>query len=107
MVEKNASHNAEIAIRDEEIALLKSDRACPLPLLEKKIASLESEVNKFKHTAIVDLIGEGAVRENKRPRTNNTPKSGLAILHMHNQKMVQVKQEKNAAETTLKSVRQE
>mmetsp|Transcript_38975 Transcript_38975/g.70205 ORF Transcript_38975/g.70205 Transcript_38975/m.70205 type:complete len:187 (-) Transcript_38975:104-664(-) len=47
------------------------------------------------------------IRVNKRPRTENVSRSNLAILHEQNQKMVQVKTEKSAAETTLMSVREE
>lgn len=43
----------------------------------------------------------------KRQRTGDTLKSNLAIQHEQNQKIVQVKEEKVAAETALKDVRED
>ena len=58
----------------------------------------------------VDLTSEESEPVSKRPRTEET-KSNLAIMHeqnqQHTQRLVQVKQEKNAAEATLETVRGE
>ena len=88
--------NQVIASKDKEIALLK-----------------EALKNSKEKVETIDLTsGEGTEESNKRPRTDGTtPKSNLALLHeqnkKHHQRLVQVKQEKNAAETALEGVRGE
>ena len=73
---------------------------------DKKIVSLESEVKNAKKIDIdiVNLASKGIECANKQPRAGNTPKIILVILHKQNKKLVQVKQEKNAAMITLNSV---
>ena len=81
--------------KDEEIASLK-----------ERVATLEANLKRCKPVDLVDLTNE---RENKRPRTESytASTSNLAIRNEQNHKMVQLKQEKNEAVTTLQNVREE
>ena len=85
---------SKIASKDEEIASFKNALKAPLEQLKMIIDT-------------VDLTGGETGRLNKRARTENMPTSSLAIQHELNQNMVRVKQEKNAAETSLRSVQKE
>ena len=85
----------EISNKDREISSLKAAVRGPLKQLKK----LEMIVNA------VDMTNDESEPDNKRPRTE--PKSMHSIVHEQNQKLVQVKQEKLAAETSLESVRGE
>ena len=88
----------EIFSKDREIASLKAAVRGPLKQLKK----LELIVNA------VDMTSDEGEPNSKRPRTEiNAPKSMHAIMHEQNQKLVQVKQEKIAAETNLKNERGE
>lgn len=84
-----------------------------LNVKSQEIALLKESLKHSKHKVeTIDLTnGEGTVQSNKRPRTDDTPKSSLAALHeqnqKHSQRLVQIKQEKNDAETALEGVRGE
>ncbi len=90
---------AEIAKRDGKIASLEAELKSPAKLVEKilagkdeKIAALKSELTNSKPIIdTVDLTTAEAERASKRPRTGGTQKSGIAILHEQNQKIVHVK----------------
>ena len=84
----------EIFRKDREIASLKAAVRGPLKQLKK----LELIVNA------VDMTSDEAEPNSKRPRTENAPKSMHAIIHEQNQKLVQVKQEKIAAEGEKEAV---
>jgi len=93
--------------KEDEVAMLRAK----LEALEKvtttkdeEIASLKESLKNSKPIDVVDLID---TTSSKQARTEDTPKSGLAIQHEQNQRIVQVKEEKVAAETSLKSVREE
>ena len=82
-----------IAKKDEEIASLK-----------------DSLVNSKSTIDTVDLIADDSeLNNNKRPRTDNSPKKSLAsiLLDEKSQKLVQVKQEKISVETSLENERGE
>ena len=101
------SKDAVIAKKDREIAKK-----------EKRITSLEAALRlQFQQIeTIIDPIDltteEDTEPPNKRARLEEeTPKSALALQHEQNQqysqRLVQVKQEKNAAEANLQDVREE
>ena len=73
---------------------------------DKKIVFMESEVKNAKKIDIdiVNFTSKGIEWADKQPRAGNTPKIILVILRRQNKKLVQVKQEKNAAMITLNSV---
>jgi Ran GTPase-activating protein (RanGAP) involved in mRNA processing and transport len=90
------------------------------------IASLNNEVEKKKReisslkAAIgasmeqlrmivdpIDLTDDGSEPKAKRPRIESTAKSSLAIMHEHNQQLVQVKQEKTVISGSLRTVTEE
>ena len=86
--------NNEIREKDEEFASLKESLKNSKPIIDT-----------------VDLTSGESEPVSKRPRTEDTTKSNLAIMHEqnqhHTQRLVQVKKEKNAAEATLETVRGE
>ena len=93
---------ANIALRDKEIAT-KDQR------IDFMKAAIRSPMEQLRNIIDpVDLTRDENEPSNKRSRTGGTAISSLAIMHQqnmeHNQKMVQVKQEKNVTETNLKSV---
>ena len=110
-----ARNRNEIALKDQQIASLKTDLESPQKLLENLFAKKNDEIDSLKARLdntkpiidTVDLTSEENGRANKRPRRENAAKSSLAILHEGNQNMVQVKREKNAAEASLRSVQDE
>ena len=71
---------------------------------DKEIAILKESLKNSKSIDVVDLTDTTSY---ERPRTEDTPKSALAIQHEQNQKMVKVKEEKIAAETALEDVRED
>ena len=82
-----------IAQKDEEIASLKDSLVNSKPIIDT-----------------VDLTADDSeLNNNKRPRTDDSPKKSLAsvLLDEKSQKLVQVKQEKNDVETSLENVRGE
>ena len=93
---------ANIALRDKEIAT-KDQR------IDFMKAAIRSPMEQLRNIIDpVDLTRDENEHSNKRSRTGGTAISSLAIMHQqnmeHNQKMVQVKQEKNVTEINLKSV---
>jgi gas vesicle protein len=55
----------------------------------------------------IDLTDDGSEPKAKRPRIESTAKSSLAMMHEHNQQLVQVKQEKTVIAESLRTVTEE
>jgi Ran GTPase-activating protein (RanGAP) involved in mRNA processing and transport len=75
---------------------------------DREIASLNAAVDAAagRGPDIVDLTKEDETEPTaKRPCTNTAGKSNLAIMHEHNQKLVQVKQEKTVIEENLRTAK--
>jgi len=104
---KNAEEKKEREAQKEEIAKLR----VKLKILEGVITAKDEEIaslkESFKNSKPIDVVDMTDNTSSKKARTEDTPKSGLAVQHEQNQKMVKVKEEKVAAETSLKSVREE
>ena len=102
------SENLSRSAKEEEIAILqaKLKKAVEEVITSKdeEIASLKESLKNSKPIDVIDLTD---TTSSKLPRTENTPKSALAIQHEQNQKMVKVKEEKIAAETALEDVRED
>jgi len=109
-----AKKDEELEDKDVEIKLLKKESAKKdrdLAKKDKQITSLKAAV-RGQLQQPVDLTNEDNNEPaNKRARTEDTPKSALAIQHEQNQqysqRLVQVKQEKNTAEANLNEAREE
>ena len=94
----------------KQFAMLKWSIAMKDKELEDKDAEIASLKESLKNSKPIDIVDLTDTTSSKRPRTEDTPdaaKSGLAIQHEQNQRIVQVKEEKVAAETSLMSVREE
>ena len=102
--EKKASRS----VKEEEIAILRAKlKALEVVITTKdeEIASLKESLKNSKPIDVIDLTD--TTSSTKRLRTEDSPKSALAIQHEQNQKMVKVKEEKIAAETALEDVRED
>jgi len=93
---------------EQEIAMLSAknnELEKAITTKNEEIASLKKSLKNSKPINVVDLVD---TTTSKHARTEeDTPKSNLAIQHEQNQKIVQVKEEKVAAETALKDVRED
>ena len=104
-----------IAMKGEEIVANKDSE------IEKRdniIAKKDEEISSLKELLLnskptidtVDLtVDDSELNNNKRPRTDDSPKKSLAsiLLDEKSQKLVQVKQEKIVAETTLEDTKED
>jgi len=95
------SIRADLKSKREENDLLKS----AITRKDEEIASLKKSLKNSKPIDAVDLTD--TKKSSKRPRTEDTTKSALAIQHEQNMKMVKVKEEKVAVETALEDVRED
>ena len=106
-----------IAMKDEEIAdnvvkaMVKQDRI--IAQKDEEISSLKELLLNSNSKPIIDTVDltadDSELINNKRPRTDGSPKMSLAsiLLDEKSQKLVQVKQEKISVEASLENVRGE
>jgi len=111
--EELESKDTEIAGKDAVIAKISRDNAKKDKQITSLKAAIRGQLQQLESILYpVDLTSEDDNEPpNKRARTDNTPKSALAFQHEQNkqysQRLVQIKQEKNDAETNLENVRVE
>ena len=103
ILKKEAVKNGEVTEKNRAIAKVLG----VITKRNKEIASLKESLKNSKSIETVDLTsGDGTeYTSNKRQRTD--AKSYLAIQHEQNQKIVQIKEEKIAAETALEDARED
>ena len=114
-IERTSMDDEEVSVKDDEasshVSLLEAvlrGKNVEIRKKNEEIASLKESLKNSKPIVdTVDLTSGESEPASKRPRTEDTAKSNLAIMHEQTQKMVQVKQEKNAVEATLEAVQGE
>jgi hypothetical protein len=72
--------------------------------LKREFVSLKATIRGLVEHDPIDLTGDDNEPTAKRPRIDSTAKSSLAMMHEHNQQLVQVKQEKTVIEASLRTV---